>query len=136
MLAKINRIGGLGLVFSDFNWKPDVPAFRAVNLIYGWNGCGKTTLTRLFAELPHPSLDGLSFEVEDSDGAKFGEEDAFPSPIRVFNQDYIQKNVRIQESSANTISLLLGEASKELVAQIETDEKTLNGDSADPANIG
>ena len=136
MLAKINRIGGLGLVFSDFNWKPDVPAFRAVNLIYGWNGCGKTTLTRLFAELPHPSLDGLSFEVEDSDGAKFGEEDAFPSPIRVFNQDYIQKNVRIQESSANTISLLLGEASKELVAQIETDEKTLNGDSAYPANIG
>lgn len=48
MLTKINRLKGLGLVFSDFSWDNTTTAFKEVNVIYGWNGCGKTTLTRLF----------------------------------------------------------------------------------------
>ncbi|GAA4815270.1 AAA family ATPase [Sphingosinicella ginsenosidimutans] len=126
----------MGLVFADFTWKAGVAGFRRFNLIYGWNGCGKTTLTRLFDELSAATLPDLSYEIEDSNGAKFGPGDAFPTPIRVFNQDYIQKNVRVLESSANSISLLLGEENKELVAQIQQDEQELNGDPSNPEAIG
>lgn len=136
MLTKINKIKYLGLVFRDFTWAPGVAEFRQVNLFYGWNGCGKTTLTRLFDEVAPLSEAGIEFELEIADGTMFRRGDAFPHPIRVFNQDYIQKNVRILESRANTISVLLGEQNKELVAQIEANERELNGDQSDPANIG
>jgi wobble nucleotide-excising tRNase len=136
MLTKINKIKYLGLVFRDFTWAPGVAEFKQVNLFYGWNGCGKTTLTRLFDEVAPASEAAIEFELEIADGTMFRRGDAFPHPIRVFNQDYIQKNVRILESRANTISVLLGEQNKELVAQIETNERELNGDQSDPANIG
>jgi hypothetical protein len=45
-------------------------------------------------------------------------------------------NVRILESSANTISITLGEQNKELVAQIEVDERDLNGDPSNSDNVG
>ena len=136
MLSKINRIKDLGLVFSDFSWKSEVEAFRDFNLIYGWNGCGKTTLTRLFDYLTKPTLEGTTYEVEDTDGTKFSRGIPFPTPIRVFNQDYIQNNVRLLESTANSISLLLGETNQKLVDQIEKDEQELNGDPEDSQSVG
>ena len=95
MLSKINKIKKLGLVFSDFSWTPAVPAFRAVNLVYGWNGCGKTTLTRLFSDDLLKTNPEVEYELETADGAQFGPESQFSMPTRIFNQDYIQKNVRI-----------------------------------------
>src|SRR5262249_11756549 len=136
MLSKINRIRKLGLVFANFTWSAEVPGFRQVNLIYGWNGSGKTTLTRLYDEIATPSDAGIEFELENVGGAMFRQGDAFPHPIRVFNQDYVQKNVRVLESRANTISVLLGEQNKELVAEIEANERALHGDPSDPAKMG
>ncbi|WP_292530893.1 AAA family ATPase [Methylocystis sp.] len=137
MLSKINRIKNLGLVFADFSWSPATPSFQAFNLIYGWNGCGKTTLTRLFgAAASGERLDELEYVIEDSAGSVFSESDRFPFPVRVFNQDYIQRNVRVLESSANSISILLGEDNKKLAAQIEQDDLLLNGDPRDRNKIG
>jgi len=136
MISKLNRIKGLGLVFADFTWSAAVPAFRGFNLVYGWNGCGKTTLTRLFDELGATASTGIEYEVEDATGAKFTADTRFSLPIRVFNQDYVQKNVRILESSANSISVLLGAENKELVTQIEEDERDLNGNPTDATKIG
>ncbi|MET1756996.1 AAA family ATPase [Novosphingobium sp. RD2P27] len=50
--------------------------FRRYNLIYGFNGSGKSRLSRLFASLesgePHPKLpQGGTFEVTLDDGAAF-----------------------------------------------------------------
>lgn len=136
MIAKIRNIKKLGLVFADFNWTPSVPTFKPVNLIYGWNGAGKTTLTRLFDAVVTPSGNDLEYALETDEGVVYGNGDTFPLPVRVFNQDYIQKNVKILESSANTISVLLGEENKELVAQIAKDEVELNGDPLDPTKKG
>lgn len=136
MISKLSRIKGLGLVFSDFTWPAATPAFRAVNLVYGWNGCGKTTLTRLFDAVAAGVPGDLEYEIEDDAGAKVRHDEAFTVPIRVFNQDYIQSNVRILESNANTISVLLGEENQELVAAIAADEQDLNGDPTDPAKPG
>jgi len=136
MLAKINRIKGLGLVFSDFSWKADVHSFRDFNLVYGWNGCGKTTLTRLFDQFSENTLENFSYEVEDSEGKKYTGAIDFTKQVRVFSQDYVQKNVRVLESTANSISLVLGETNQKLVAEIAKGERELNGDPDDPQSIG
>jgi wobble nucleotide-excising tRNase len=53
MIKKINKIRKLGLVFSDFKWGDESDQllrypFNRYNLIYGWTGSGKTTLSKLF----------------------------------------------------------------------------------------
>ena len=136
MISKLNRIKGLGLVFGDFTWATTTPGFKNVNLVYGWNGCGKTTLTRLFDAVAANAPGTLEYEFEDHTGAKYRQGEAFSVPIRVFNQEYVQNNVRILESNANTISVLLGEDNQELVAAIAADEQDLNGDAGDPTKPG
>lgn len=136
MLSKISKIKKLGLVFSDFDWSPETPLFHEVNLVYGYNGCGKTTLTRLFDKVSRSSTDGVEYDLESSDGKRFSAESQFPFPIRVFNNDYLIENVRILDGSANAISIVLGAENKELVAKIEADEIYLNGDPKDATKPG
>lgn len=128
MIGKINRIKGLGLVFSDFTWNQEVQPFKKVNLIYGWNGCGKTTLTRLFYLLSTGDTEGVQFELEDDVGGKLSQGQLPPFPVKVFNQDYISRNISVLKSTANTISILLGDENKELAEQVWRDEAALNGD--------
>lgn len=136
MFAKLLRIKGLGLVFSDFAWPAASPAFKKVNLVYGWNGCGKTTLTRLFDTIARGDAHGVEYEVELSDGTKLRAGDPFAKPVRVFNQPYVEANVRVLETKASAISILLGEENKELLAQVEADQRELSGDPADPEKKG
>lgn len=52
-ITRIQRIRGQR-VFRDFTWPNDgLPDFGRFNLIYGWNGTGKTTLSGLFRHLQH-----------------------------------------------------------------------------------
>lgn len=137
MISKINRIKGLGLVFADFRWAAGTPAFKKVNLVYGWNGCGKTTLTRLFDELNSADAEGgLEYEVEAADGQSYERAEAFPQRVRVFNQHYVDANLRVLDSSTNKISVLLGEENQELLSEIRTDEAMLQGVLGDPAAPG
>lgn len=135
-IVKINKIKNLGLVFSNYTWNSTLPPFKQFNLIYGWNWSGKTTLSRLFDGIGGVSVDNLEYEVEDEQGTKYKQGEMFPKKIRVFNQDYIQNNVKILESRANSISVLLGEENKGLLEKIESDRKLLDGDSADRNNPG
>lgn len=136
MISKINKIKNLGLVFSNYSWNSSLPDFKQFNLVYGWNGSGKTTLSRLFDGIGGVSIDDLEYEIEDEQGTKYKQSEVFPKKIRIFNQDYIQNNVKILESRANSISVLLGEENKGLVEKIENDRKILNGDPADTDNPG
>ncbi len=132
MIKKVNKIRNLGLVFKDYNRPARLSYFKKANLIYGWNGCGKTTLTRLYDGIGGNPLPGLEYEVEDEAGNKYTQADAYPEKIRIFNQDYIEKNVKILDSRANSISILLGEENKELIEQIEKYQKELQGDPETP----
>ncbi len=136
MLTKINKIKRLGLVFSDFTWTTGTRAFKEVNLIYGWNGCGKTTLSRVFDAATRPQDVEVDFEF--LDGSQIAASDPFPHPVRVFNQDYIQENVSVLTSKAKTISIVLGAENKELIEKIEADERklNLNADPTDPSKPG
>jgi wobble nucleotide-excising tRNase len=136
MIKKIDKIKNLGLVFSNYTWNTTLTAFKQFNLIYGWNGSGKTTVSRLFDAMGGTLINDLEYEVEDEQGIKYKQGESFPKKIRVFNQDYIQNNVKILESRTNSISVLLGEENKDLVEKIENDRKLLDGDPTNPASPG
>jgi wobble nucleotide-excising tRNase len=82
-------------VFSDFKWPADVLPFGRYNLIYGWNGSGKTTISRVFRALemqavPTNSEVTLSINGQDIQGDTFTQH---VLPVRVFNRDFINESV-------------------------------------------
>ena len=84
-------------VFSDYTRATSLPSFERYNLIYGWNGSGKTALSRLSASLEsgaHPSYPDLQYNVT-CDGKEFTQQDAFPTKVKVFNTDSVNKNVKL-----------------------------------------
>lgn len=46
MIKKFNKINNLA-VFNNYNWDSSVPEFAKINIIYGRNYSGKTTLSRI-----------------------------------------------------------------------------------------
>jgi wobble nucleotide-excising tRNase len=125
MLRSIQKIKNLGL-FSNYTWDNTLPDFDRYNLIYGWNGSGKTTLSKLFACLEEGSsseFSNLEYDIKCENGVA-KENALFNQKIRVFNQDYIQKNVQLINGKANPI-FIFGEENKEIIDQIKTDEETL-----------
>ncbi len=136
MISKINKIKNLGLVFNDYSPASNFACFKKCNLGYGWNGSGKTTLSRFFDALNGVLIEGLIYEIEDENGNKYTQNNPFPRKVRVFNHDYIQKNVELLKGRTNTITILLGEENKDLVQSIEEDRKILNGDAENPKKLG
>lgn len=126
MLKKLKKIKNLGL-FSDYTWDNNLDDFDKYNLFYGWNGSGKTTLSKLFACLEvgnTPEFSDLEYDIEHENG-NCKENTQLNKKVRVFNQDYIQKNVQLISGKANPI-FILGEENKEIADQIKVDENTLN----------
>jgi wobble nucleotide-excising tRNase len=82
-------------VFRDFSWPADLSDFGRYNLVYGWNGTGKTTLSRLFRSLELRRPPTVGEAVLRIGGTEIAG-DEFPSstfPIRVFNRDFIHESV-------------------------------------------
>src|SRR3989344_6601195 len=83
--------------FDGFNWLGD--DLKKYNLIYGWNGSGKTTISRIFNFLERKAihildLKAIEFTIQ-TDGGSIKERD-IPSQslnIRVFNEDFINENL-------------------------------------------
>lgn len=94
MIKKIERLKHPG-VLRDFTWPADLPTFGRFNLIYGWNGTGKTTLSRIFRALELRQLPPVGEVDLCIDDANVRGED-FPQstlPIRVFNRDFIHETI-------------------------------------------
>ena len=93
-IDRISRLRDYG-VFRDFTWPADLAEFGKYNLIYGWNGCGKTTMSRVFRALERraPLTTGqATVRIDGNDVSN----DAFPqvtTPVRVFNRDFVQESV-------------------------------------------
>jgi len=133
MIKKITKIKNLGMVFSDYAWNSKVSGyqlsdFKRYNLIYGWTGTGKTTLSKLFGYIQDEIVvrpSDLSFEFEDDQSTKYTQADDYPVNIRVFNEKFVENNLQIREGKAKAITVVLGDANQETVEQIEADTKEL-----------
>jgi wobble nucleotide-excising tRNase len=84
-------------VFRDFAWPNDLHSFGRFNLIYGWNGCGKTTLSSLFAHIEKGTnlTEGeVEFEIDECRScAGTSLADTSLPPVRVFNRDFINATI-------------------------------------------
>lgn len=125
IIRRISSLKGLG-VFRNYAATSDVPDLQRHNLIYGFNGSGKTILSRVFASLEEgavrPELpEGGQFEIELTDGTVIkstGAMDALKGRLLVFNVDFIEENLRWKEGMANPV-FHLGKAQVELAKKLE-----------------
>ena len=101
-------------VLHEFTWPRDLSDFSQYNLIYGWNGTGKSTISGLFQKLEERmvpdfettlSIDGRTFRSQDFDNAD--------QEIRVFNRNFIDRNVFHAGGADLPLILILGEESAE-----------------------
>lgn len=112
---RLQRIKGYR-IFRDFSWPADLPDFGRYNLIYGWNGAGKTSLSNLFrcAQLrTSPGGDDVKVVVDGRtiNGADF--ETAAMPPLRVFNRDFVDRNIFEKPGEEFPPVFFLGEDSAE-----------------------
>lgn len=137
MFTKID-IKKFGL-YRDFTWHPvKMKDFGQVNIIYGRNYSGKTTLSRVFdsvslGKLHDDYLDG-EFELADDTGKKIHGADGAITvdagldwQVRVYNSDYVRRNLGwLSNEEAGEIKsfTLLGSGNVEAQKAIdEIDEK-------------
>lgn len=119
-LTRITSIRG-HRVFRDFAWPKELHAFAQFNVIYGWNGCGKTTLSSLLSLVEKKTvLTEGTVELEfDSTTKVTGEELASKpvSQVRVFNRDFI--NATLSQAGSIEPIYFLGQGSVEKQAQVD-----------------
>lgn len=132
---KITRISKLRdyRVFRDFAWPNDLQAFGRFNLIYGWNGTGKTTLATLFRNLQDKtavSAGEVVFEVDDRQVKGAEVPSAVLPPVRVFNRDFVIANVLASGREIAPI-YFLGQDSVEKQRQVEQMKNDLVGVEAE-----
>lgn len=127
MINKIRTITNTGILGNVSPASPDCD-FGRYNLFYGFNGCGKTTLSRIFSslangEVVHHLPDEGTFKIELQDGMFISKNKnlaALKGQIAVFNTDYINENFRWEDGSVEAV-FYLGkdqvEASEELQSE-------------------
>lgn len=122
VIKGITKIKCLG-VFENYTKPPETKEFGVKNLIYGWNYSGKTTISRLFAQLEsktlNPDLSGCLFSFETDSGPIT--ETSFTQSnltVRVFNEDFVRENLNFTGQSFNPI-LLLGKESEEVQKKLD-----------------
>lgn len=128
--------------FSGFDWKSsvrrkgEVAEFKRLNILFGRNYSGKTTLSRILqsfevGRFPR-NYSGPEFEVF-SDSAPLTQEDvSSPSPdIRVYNTDFVSENLSFlaneNEGEIRPFAIL-GSGNKEIEIRLEEIEEELGDD--------
>lgn len=111
MIKRIKKILKLG-IFDDYSVEAGFNDFAKFNLFYGWNGCGKTTLSRLFSMLDKKAIDNsfedCEFEVvlDDDSIVKSSNLATFNRNIFVFNQHFIEENIDWKTQGAKSIVII------------------------------
>lgn len=130
MIKRINHIKDFG-VFKDYQRIGDVQDFAKLNIIYGWNYSGKTTISRIFQSFENKQIDsyyhGCDFQIEDYDGRSFSQSDINTEELqfKVFNSDFIKDNIHLEGEAFDPI-LIVGKDSKEAIDQIAKKKNLLN----------
>ncbi|MFM0009199.1 AAA family ATPase [Paraburkholderia sediminicola] len=118
-ITRIQKLQGYR-IFRDFTWD-SLPDFGRYNLIYGWNGAGKTSLSSLLRSMQRrePLETGAVELVIDGNvvtGSDFA--NGGTPPIRVFNRDFVDRNVFETPAVALPPVFYLGEDSAEKQREI------------------
>jgi wobble nucleotide-excising tRNase len=119
-IQRVDRLRNHG-IFRDFTWPTDLAHFANFNVIYGWNGSGKTTISRIFRDLElrrEPAPGEVNLTV-DGQGIRATEFEAAAVPVRVFNRDFVAENVFPMGGGDVPPILILGEENIKKQKQLE-----------------
>lgn len=109
-------------IFRDYSWHAGLLDFSRFNLVYGWNGSGKTSLSHLFKLLgERQTTAGGEFEfvVDDKVVTDKNINAALVPPIRVFNRNFVDASVFETVGKELSPIYFLGEDSAEKQKQVE-----------------
>ncbi|WP_415716116.1 AAA family ATPase [Maridesulfovibrio sp.] len=136
MASEIKRIDSIKnmAVFQDFCWRTSIKDdggnpvdFRQINILYGRNYSGKTTLSRIIRALEVGGIsdkyDSPQFQISFHDGSKIMHDSlqGHDHVVRVFNEDFVKDNLRFIVDDAQEINsfAILGEDNAKLEEAIE-----------------
>jgi len=137
MFKKID-IPNFGL-FVDYNWNDNIgkdmscDIFKKINIIYGRNYSGKTTLSRIFRWIEEGKINekytDSKFTITDGNGISITENNiSYSKKIRVYNTDFIKSHLSWLHDNENGEILpfaLLGSQNIEATKKIEKIENEL-----------
>lgn len=112
-LSQITSLRKLG-VFHDYRpgeGSSGCSEFHRYNLIYGFNGTGKTIISRVFSSLETGDLNQRlpeegSFEIKMSDKTRIrsdGPLDELKGRVVVFNTDFVEENIQWENGTASPV---------------------------------
>lgn len=119
--------------YKNFKWGNNLEEFKTINIFYGRNYSGKTTLSRIarsFELKKHNEdfLDG-NFKIKLEDGSFLTQNDVINSnlDIRVYNSDFVKENLNYLYDKKGNIKGFksIGEEQKNIKEIIEKREKIL-----------
>ena len=138
MIKNFKSITSLG-IFKSFNWDKEVldgnrkpMDFKEINIIYGRNYSGKTTLSRILRAMESGNLsdkfESPEFCVAFSDGMQSTQSNltSHGKAIRVFNEDFVRDNLRFITNPDDNIEpfAILGQNNNKIeqeIAVLETE---------------
>lgn len=129
MLKGFEQIRRFG-VFDNYSRPADVEDFTELNLIYGWNYAGKTTLSRVLRSVEnqelHPDYASAEFVIstQNDSPVTINSLATHSIKIRVFNSDFVKDNLSWDGEAFNPI-LLLGQQSIQAQQEIVKNEALL-----------
>lgn len=133
-IAKIDNFS----IFKNFDWVTNlsyernrvaqVYDFKKINIFYGRNYSGKTSLSKIIRSLEKKSLppkyENPSFRIDFEDGSSINENNlhAFNHPIHVFNSDFVKENLKFisnDNENIQSFSVTLGGDNQQILDRIE-----------------
>lgn len=129
MLKAFEKIRNFG-VFDDYSRPAGLEDFTELNLIYGWNYAGKTTVSRVLRSVEtqalHSDYSSARFEISTSNNSSITESSLSTTSekIRVFNSDFVTDNLSWDGDAFEPI-LLLGQQSIEAQKEIDRNDALL-----------
>lgn len=139
MIKEIKAINNFA-VFENFNWNNSVKTsdgavieFKKLNILYGRNYSGKTTLSRIFRAIETGQLpknyEGIEFEVEDDQLNIVNQANlaSFQGKIRVFNEDFVREHLKFLIDPAAEIEpfAILGAENAQIQERIDLLEQEI-----------
>lgn len=132
-IKKISKIKKTGIL-QDLNWSklPSDSKFKSINLIFGWNGTGKTTLSRVLRNFELGKIckklekyPNSEYEINLASGSKLSHRNLGPkNNLRVFNKDFVEENIfQDIEQDGNRVKAIIYLGGKKIELAKERKEK-------------
>lgn len=149
-IKKIDSIKGMA-VYDDFQWSSsmrdagnNIAEFKSLNILYGRNYSGKTTLSRIFRALETGTISDKYSSPEfqlSFDGGSTATQSSLTNHgqvVRVFNEDFVRDNLRFIVDDEQTINsfAILGEDNTKLEEEIEKHEAELGSEEDKSGLLG